>query len=242
VIPPRVTRPVLICLDRAAACLIRLGVTANAITALSALVAALAGVLLSLGCFGWAALAMGVACLGDALDGVVARRSGSSSVGGALLDASVDRYGEFFFLAGLAVRFRSSLPVLLLALFALAGSYMVSYGSAKAEALRVPVPPSAMRRAERAVCLCAGVALATPFDWLGHGTAPIVVALTLIAIVANVSAIRRLRGLARGHQLRLGSARGAAALPSHKTSAAAVVAQPKAAASRSAGPSASYLG
>jgi phosphatidylglycerophosphate synthase len=201
---------VLLCLDRAAARLTRLGVTANAITGLSAVVAAIAGALLSLGCFGWAALAMGIACLGDALDGVVARRSGSASIGGALFDASVDRYGEFFFLAGLAVYFRGSVAVLLLVLFALAGSYMVSYGSAKAEGLRVPVPPSAMRRAERAVYLWLGIALTTPFAWLTRlplrwpswipswfAQAPVVAAVALIAVVANASAIRRLRALAR---------------------------------------------
>jgi phosphatidylglycerophosphate synthase len=215
-IPVRFSRPVLLCLDRAAARLTRLGVTANAITVLSAVVAAVGGVLLSQGFFGWAALAMVIACLGDALDGLVARRSGSASIGGALLDASVDRYGEFFFLAGLAVYFRGCVVVLLLVLFALAGSYMVSYGSAKAEGLRVPVPPSAMRRAERAVCLCVGVALATPFSWLMRlwpspqswpmlqswfpswsAQAPIVAAVALIAVVANASAIRRLRALAR---------------------------------------------
>jgi CDP-diacylglycerol--glycerol-3-phosphate 3-phosphatidyltransferase len=246
-IPTWLSRPVLLCLDRTAARLIRLGVTANAITTLAAAVAALAGLLLSLGCFGWASLAMSIACLGDALDGPVARRSGMATIGGALLDASVDRYGEFFFLAGLAVYFRASLPVLLLALFALAGSFMVSYGSAKAEGLRVPVPPSAMRRAERAVCLCTGVALVAPFAALARlslaplwaANAPIVVALTLIAVVANVSAIRRLRALAAGAaQVRVGSSRGVPA-PSNKASAAAAQ---KAGASRSASPSASCLG
>jgi CDP-diacylglycerol--glycerol-3-phosphate 3-phosphatidyltransferase len=83
---------------------------------------------------------------------------------------------------------------------------MVSYGSAKAEALGVPVPPGAMRRAERAVCLCAGVASTPVFAWWAQGSAlppwaaqaPLFAALGLVAVVANVSAIRRLRFLARG--------------------------------------------
>ena len=58
------------------------------------------------------------------------------SVGGALLDASGDRYQEFFFLGGLAMFFRGSPPALMATLAALAGSFMVSYSSAKAEALR----------------------------------------------------------------------------------------------------------
>jgi CDP-diacylglycerol--glycerol-3-phosphate 3-phosphatidyltransferase len=192
-------------LERAARVLVRMGVTANSVTVLCAGLAALSGVLLGVGRFGPAAVAMGVAALGDAIDGRVARRSGSASVGGALLDASVDRYGEFFALAGLAVYFRASVPVLLTALLALAGSFMVSYGSAKAEGLGVPAPPGAMRRAERAVCLWAGVALLVPCAWLAREAAlpawvakvPVLGALGVLAVGANFSAIRRLRKLAR---------------------------------------------
>jgi hypothetical protein len=43
-------------------------------------------------------------------------------VGGALLDAAVDRYGEFFILAGLAVLFHESIPMLALVLLALAAA------------------------------------------------------------------------------------------------------------------------
>jgi phosphatidylglycerophosphate synthase len=165
----------------------------------------MAGLLLSCGRFGAGALVMSIAFLGDAIDGRVARRSGTASVGGALLDASADRYGEFFCLAGLAVYFRESTGALVLALCALSGSFMISYGSAKAEGLGVSAPSSAMRRAERAVCLCAGVALAAAAEWLTPrlqlpawaAHAPVFVALWVLAVVANTSAILRLRALAR---------------------------------------------
>jgi CDP-diacylglycerol--glycerol-3-phosphate 3-phosphatidyltransferase len=193
-------------LDHVARVLIALGVTANAITVSSVVLAAIGGVLLACGLFGWAAVAMVAASLGDALDGMVARRTGSASVAGALLDASVDRYEEFFFLGGLAVHFHESTGALLLTLAALAGSFMVSYGSAKAEALGAPVPPGAMRRAERAVCLCAGVVMMPVFTWAARGSAlpawaadaPILFMLAVVAVGANVSAIRRLRFLALG--------------------------------------------
>jgi CDP-diacylglycerol---glycerol-3-phosphate 3-phosphatidyltransferase len=199
----------LCCLDYVARGLIVLGVTANTVTVSSVVLAGIAGALLCFGQFGWAAVAMVVASLGDALDGMIARRTGSASVAGALLDASIDRYEEFFFLGGLAIYFRDSVGALALTLVALAGSFMVSYGSAKAEALGVPVPPGAMRRAERAVCLCVGVAATPVFAWLTRGAvlpswasplvsqAPLFVALGLVAVVANVSAIRRLRFLAQ---------------------------------------------
>jgi phosphatidylglycerophosphate synthase len=206
VLPRVLLKAALWCLDRAARALVTLGVTANTVTVLGLCLAAVAGVLLSLGHFGLATAAMVVASLGDALDGLVARRSGSASDGVALLDASVDRYEEFFFFGGIAVLYRDSVPALVLALLALAGSFMVSYGSAKAEALDVPVPSGAMRRAERAACLCVAAAMAALFAWLGDHSlvpawavrTPLLVALALIGIVANVSAIRRLRSLARG--------------------------------------------
>jgi CDP-diacylglycerol--glycerol-3-phosphate 3-phosphatidyltransferase len=205
VLPRAALDAALWCLDHVAGGLIALGVTANAITVSSVFLAAIAGALLGFGQFEWAAVAMVAASLGDALDGLVARRTGTSSVAGALLDASVDRYEEFFFLGGLAIHFRDSVPALALTLVALAGSFMVSYGSAKAEALGVPVPPGAMRRAERAVCLCVGVAAMPVVAWLTGGgllptwaaPAPLYVALGLLAVVANTSAIRRLRFLGR---------------------------------------------
>jgi CDP-diacylglycerol--glycerol-3-phosphate 3-phosphatidyltransferase len=206
VLPDAACAAVLRALDHFSAALVSLGVSANTITSLCIALGAGAGVLLAFGQFGFAAALMVVASLGDAIDGLVARRSGTVSVGGALLDASGDRYQEFFFLGGLAMFFRESPPALMATLAALAGSFMVSYSSAKAEALGVPVPPGVMRRAERAVCLClATVVTALWLPWATSsglpgwaGALPVLVAVTLIAVVANISAVRRLRLLARG--------------------------------------------
>jgi CDP-diacylglycerol--glycerol-3-phosphate 3-phosphatidyltransferase len=201
-------RPLLVatlwCLDRVATVLIAARVSANTVTASSLVVAAVGGVLLGFGQFGWAALAMIAASLGDALDGIVARRTGSSSVAGALLDASVDRYQELLLLGGMAVYLRTSTWALVATLGALGGSFMVSYGSAKAEGLRVAAPPGVMRRAERATVLCAGVVLTPAFDravrsgflpaWAEH--APLLLAIGAVAVVANISAVRRLRAVA----------------------------------------------
>jgi CDP-diacylglycerol---glycerol-3-phosphate 3-phosphatidyltransferase len=204
-VPRAVVDVTLRVLDRVAGCLVDLGVAANTVTVAGLVLAAAAGVLLSTGHLAFAAATMTVASIGDALDGLVARRSGSASLPGALLDASVDRYEEFFLLGGLCIYFRGSVPATVLTLMALSGSFMVSYGSAKAEALGVPVPEGAMRRAERALCLCGGVALAAVLGWAAESArlpawaprAPLLVAVAIVAIVANVSAIRRLRALAR---------------------------------------------
>lgn len=206
VLPEAACSAALRALEQVAAALVSLGISANSVTSLCIALGVGGGVLLAFGQFGLAAGAMVIASLGDAVDGMVARRSGSVSVGGALLDASGDRYQEFFFLGGLAVFFRESPLALVGTLAALAGSFMVSYSSAKAEALAVPVPPGAMRRAERAVCLCLATTV-TAFwlpwasdyglpSWLG--TLPVLLAVLVIAVVANISAVRRLRLLARG--------------------------------------------
>jgi CDP-diacylglycerol--glycerol-3-phosphate 3-phosphatidyltransferase len=202
-------------LDQVAAGLVAVGISANTVTSLCIALGAGAGVLLALDQFALATVLMVVASLGDAIDGLVARRSGTASVAGALLDASGDRYQEFFFLGGLAVFFRESPLALVATLAALAGSFMVSYSSAKAEALAVPVPPGVMRRAERAVCLCIATAITAFWEpWAASsgksawvGSLPILIAVGAIAVAGNVSAIRRMRLLGRTASKAPGAAR-----------------------------------
>jgi CDP-diacylglycerol--glycerol-3-phosphate 3-phosphatidyltransferase len=206
VLPDVVVAAALRRLDQIAAGLVALGISANTVTSLCIALGAGAGVLLAFDQFALAAVLMVIASFGDAIDGLVARRSGTVSVGGALLDASGDRYQEFFFLGGLAVFFRESPFALVATLGALAGSFMVSYSSAKAEGLAVPVPPGVMRRAERAVCLCLATAVTAFWEpWAAStgrpawvGALPILLAVSLIAVAANISAVRRLRLLAKG--------------------------------------------
>jgi CDP-diacylglycerol--glycerol-3-phosphate 3-phosphatidyltransferase len=184
--------------------LVSAGVTANMVTVASLALGLVGGLLLAAGRF-WAATPfVAFGSLGDALDGLVARAGGTTSPGGAVLDAAADRYQEMAVLGGLAVYFRGDIVPLTIALAALVGSYMVSYGSTKAEALRVPVPAGTMRRFERALCIFMGVALVpivgwiagekAPGRWIAH--APVLVALALVAIVGNASAVLRLRVVA----------------------------------------------
>jgi CDP-diacylglycerol--glycerol-3-phosphate 3-phosphatidyltransferase len=183
---------------------IRAGVSASTITGVSLVLGSVSALLLALGHFGIAGVVFAVASLGDTLDGAVARRTKTASPAGALFDASVDRYEEFFTLSGIAFFFRGSPAVIGLVLASLLGSFMVSYGSAKAEGFRVVVPPGWMRRAERAVCVAvgtilvpvagaAGRALGLP-GWVEYS--PVWLALGLVAVIANVSAVVRLRAIA----------------------------------------------
>jgi len=182
-----------------------MGATANGISVASLVLGAGAGVALAFGHFGVGALLAVMSALGDTLDGIVARLQGTASDAGEVLDAAVDRYEEFFFLGGIVVHVRQSVVGVSLVLSALLGSFMVSYATAKAEALRAEVPRGAMRRPERAAYLILGAALtplaaaaiaarfpaeAAASPWLLE--IPVLGTVGLVAIVANVSAVRRL--------------------------------------------------
>lgn len=151
--------------------------------------------------FGAISLAGGIAAVGalfDTLDGMVARSRGVASDAGEVLDAAVDRYTEVFFLAGLCVYYRFEPWAMILVLAALLGSFMVSYSQAKAEALQVnSIPKGWMRRPERAVYLGGGAFLSPLVtNWLEAGQAtplhyPVLLAVLLVAIFANATAIQR---------------------------------------------------
>jgi phosphatidylglycerophosphate synthase len=164
-----------------------------------------AGACLSVGHFGFAAVCAAISSMLDCLDGMVARIAHTASEAGELLDATVDRYAEFFFLAGLIVYYRTHPALQMLALAALLGSFMVSYSTAKAEALGTNPPRGNMRRPERAFYLGSGALLsAIAIPWLeapADGVAavgyPMVVALAIVAVAANLSAIERFWSIAK---------------------------------------------
>lgn len=173
--------------------LVYLHITPNQLSWASLVFGGIAGTALAYGYFGFAALFATYSSFLDSLDGMVARLMGQASDAGEVLDAAVDRYVEFFFVSGLVIYYRD-VPVLqVMALLTLLGSFMVSYSTSKAEALHLDPPPGIMRRPERSFYLILGAALSPfPIPWLqGYGPAPMVVAMTVVAILANISAIER---------------------------------------------------
>lgn len=163
----------------------------------------LIGIALGLGHFGVAALLFATS-LPLAGPGLV-RDRGRAAVVSALFGASADLYAEFFAFAGLAFFFRGGALLFTLTLGALIGALMVSYGSAKAEARHVPVPPGAMLRQARILWIAVGACLTPLAGLLGEqlgeprwvAEAPMVLALVVVAVGANVSAVLRLRIVAR---------------------------------------------
>lgn len=182
---------------------VRCGVSPGTISWASLAPAALAGVAAAGGHWGVAAWGLWASAMLDVLDGAVARAAGSASHRGAILDSVLDRYAEFFFFAGVMTGYRDAFAVQMLCVAALFGSLMVTYSTAKAEALRLTPPRGCMKRSDRLTLLVVGALLA-PFSqqWLEPaGTLPawpVLAVVALIAVLANVSAIARFKALSRG--------------------------------------------
>lgn len=179
--------------------LIRIGATPNAIT-LSALVSGIgAGIAVATGWFGLACLLATCSTISDILDGQVARVTGTGSNTGELLDAVADRYTEFAFIAGYILYARASPVAVIIALAALLASFMISYTSARAEALQVSVPRGLMRRHERATYLTVAAGVTPLVGPAIHARWPLlptsivfVVGLAIVGTIGNLAALQRL--------------------------------------------------
>ncbi len=186
---------------------LRLRITPNQLTAGSLACSVGGAAAFAVGRFtlgGWLVIACAIL---DALDGMVARTRGTASDAGELLDAAVDRYAEIATFAGIAAYYRSYPLGFWLALGSLAGALLVSYARAKGEISGIDARMGSMNRGERAVYIgAAGVlspylaqlserGVAHPAFYLMLGT------LLLVAVMANVTAIRRFGFI--HHQLRM---------------------------------------
>jgi phosphatidylglycerophosphate synthase len=172
-------------------------ITPNMLTWAACVLGFGAGIALGFGWFGLACALATWSTLGDILDGQVARMTNTGSDRGELLDAAVDRYTEFAFLAGLCIYYRDSIPYMLLTMAALCASFMISYTSAKAEALQVNPPRGLMRRHERAVYLITGAGISALLgSWLASRglppTLPMLAGLAAVALIGNAAAVIRL--------------------------------------------------
>jgi phosphatidylglycerophosphate synthase len=177
------------------------GVSANAVTVSSLLIAGVAAVAFATGHFGLAAVVASVSSLADALDGLVARLTGTKSPLGQVLDTMIDRYVDALFLGGVAMYVRTDPLLLALTIAAIVGSFMVSYASSVERELAIHAGPGAMRRAHRLAYLLVA-ATAAPLFGRAFGDAraelvPMFLAIGAIAAVGNTSAVLRLLAAGR---------------------------------------------
>ena len=143
---------------------------------------------------GWLVIACAIL---DALDGMVARTRGTASDSGELLDAAVDRYAEIATFAGIAAYYRSYPFGFWLALTSLAGALLVSYARAKGEISGIDARMGSMNRGERAVYIGAAGVLSPYLARFSEASSPhpafylMLATLLLVAVMSNVTAIRR---------------------------------------------------
>lgn len=178
--------------------LVRSGLSANAITTISLLLAIAGGVSLAVGRFalgGWLYILAGIC---DFFDGRLARHRGEANHGGGIFDSVLDRYSDAAVLIGLAWYYRESW-VLLAVLLAMVGSLLIPYVRARGEASGVEVKDvGLMQRAERVVCLGLPTAVSPVIEALLEPTAVhpphrvAIAGIVLLAVGTQLTALRRL--------------------------------------------------
>jgi CDP-diacylglycerol--glycerol-3-phosphate 3-phosphatidyltransferase len=170
-------------LNRAGFILDRMGLTPNILTALGLLGNLVSGVLLAMGYITYGGIVALIMVPFDALDGAVARYQGSVSTFGAFLDSVTDRYSETLLFGGLLVYFLREQEMLSAGLVfaAVVGSLLVSYVKARAEAVGFSANTGILTRLERMLVLVPCLLFNRP-----------VIAVWVIAILANLTAIQRI--------------------------------------------------
>ncbi len=160
-----------------------LGISPNAVTLTGFILSAVAGVFFGLGNIinGTLFLALSGAC--DVFDGILARTTRKTSKFGAFLDSFLDRYADFFPLAGLLYYGHATGNELLLlgSLFSISGAFATSYARARAESLGVECKVGIFERPERVVLLLLGLILGYPAETT-----------VLLALFSNFTAVQRL--------------------------------------------------
>ncbi len=154
--------------SRSVSRLIHTRVTPNALTTTGVLLCGTASVLVLFEgrneiLFYWlAAVVFVTGSLLDILDGALARAGGKTTPFGAFLDSTTDRVSEGFMLTAIAyILATQHRPVFVaVAMAAVAGSFLVSYTRAKAEAIGLRGDVGIGSRAERVVVITAGLVLA----------------------------------------------------------------------------------
>jgi CDP-diacylglycerol--glycerol-3-phosphate 3-phosphatidyltransferase len=175
-------------LDPIGAFLNRLGLMPNTITILGLIGNTAGAVLLGLGQMTWGGILILLMGPVDALDGTMARLRGEPSEFGAFVDSVTDRYSELVIFGGLLYYYAQQaewLPALL-AYIAAAGSVLVSYTRARAQALGYETKVGILTRMERYFVMAPLLVFNLPIPMLW-----------IMAVLTNVTAIQRIWDIRR---------------------------------------------
>jgi len=174
----------------------RMGVTPNMLSASGVLLCVAGAVIVYFEYVHWwlfhvGAVVFVVGSILDIFDGALARARGGGTPFGAFLDSTLDRVGEGFMLGAIALVLArdGSESGLALAFAAAAGSFLVSYARARAEALGLRGDVGLSSRVERVVIISVGLGFAS------LGSLPYVVAVLTgsawITVVQRILFVRK---------------------------------------------------
>ena len=149
-----------------------LGIPPNVLTIIGVVINLGCGVLFGFGLFFWAGIVLIVANLFDMLDGNVARLSGRVTKYGSFLDSTLDRLSDMGAFLGIMIFYARLTPEhstvnVFLGGVGMIASVLVSYTTARSEALGVKANIGFLQRPERVVLLIIG-ALST-WRWESTG-------------------------------------------------------------------------
>jgi len=174
--------------------LVRHRVHPNTITIWGTIFMVAGGVLYGTGHISIGGWLLGITALTDVLDGMVARRSNTSSVFGAFLDSTLDRVADGATLGGLAVFYaldpvHNSVPMVVVCLAGMIGAFLTSYTRARAEALGLDAKVGILQRPERVVLLSVPQA----FFGLALNGWVLAIIIIILTITAWITVVQRMK-------------------------------------------------
>ena len=184
-------------------------ITPNMLTLFGLVITAVGALLVATGGLLVGGVVLAFAGLFDIFDGALARASGKVYRYGAFLDSTVDRYSEGVVYLGILIYFLDQHDGLrpIIVLIALAGSFLVSYVRARAQSLGFTCDVGILARPERVVIIVAGLLLESVGLKIG-GWTPLTVALLVLAVGTNFTAVQRVWVVWQQNRAELRATRG----------------------------------
>lgn len=175
-------------LDPIAAALNRAGVHPNTVSLFGFLGALVGAYLVAVGQIRWGGVVLLLMAPVDAIDGSMARQRGVKSRFGGFVDSVTDRYSELAVYLGFMIYYTGlGDRIMAVVIFlAAAGSLLVSYIRARAEAVDFEARGGLLSRLERYLILCPSMILGIPN-----------IGLWIIAVLANITALQRIYAVRR---------------------------------------------
>ena len=171
--------------DPIASFLLKIGLTANAVTVIGCVGQLIPCWFIFQGKFLCAGILLAVFAVSDVIDGTMAKMSngGTGTKFGAVLDSITDRYAEFIVFGGILLYYTANGMLLWTAVCvaAIMGAFLVPYTRAKGELFGLDMRMGIMTRVERYLTVV--ISLLIGFPNIG---------MTIIAVLGNITAIQRI--------------------------------------------------